>query len=183
MSEAIWKCTCGAVEARVPTTGARLSCYCESCREFVEKFDMGARLDEAGGSDLLQVAPDGVEFLKGTENLRWLRLSPKGPMRWYASCCGTPMANTLPTRAVAFASFQVHDIEPKSALPDTSAKVNLKGATAHVDGPLGSVRSLIFSLLGRTVKSWINGGWRRHAFFDAKGKPIATREDPVQSTG
>lgn len=183
MSHATWTCRCGSVSANVPVTGKRIVCYCKSCRAFVEQFDEADRLDPAGGSELIQVAPDKVSFTKGTEHLRWMKLTEKGPMRWYAACCGTPMANTLPTRAVAFASFQVHDIAPKDTLPPVSARVHLKGALERVEEPLGSIWPLMGALIGRSLQSWVTGGWKRNPFFDSAGKPIGTREDPRPSTG
>lgn len=183
MAELTWRCRCEAVEAHLPRQGNRIVCYCKSCRSFVEQFGKAERLQAAGGSDLLQVEPQRVRISKGVEHLRWTQLTSKGPFRWYASCCGTPMANTLPTRAVAFASFQVHDIVETAALPDVRARVHLNGALAHVEPPHGSIRPLVFGLLRNTVKAWIDGGWRRHPFFNAAGKPVGPREDPAPSTG
>ena len=183
MDETTWTCGCGSVEARVPTTGKRIVCYCESCRGFVERLGKEDRLDHAGGSDLLQVTPQEVRFVKGAEHLKYLKMSEKGPLRWYASCCGTPMANTLGTRAVAFASFQVRDLAPNDHLPPVTVRVHLTGALARVVEPTGSLWPLMGALLGRTVKAWVTGGWRRNPFFTTDGKPIASREDPVTSTG
>jgi hypothetical protein len=165
------------VKARVPTDGFRLVCYCNSCREFVSRLGCGDRLNAAGGNDLIQVEPGEVE-ITGAENLRWMKVTEKGPMRWYAQCCDTPMANTLSTRKLPFASFQVHDIEPQLALPEIRAHVNLKGALARVDEPLGSVRPLILSFLGRILRAWISGRWRQNPFFGGDGTPIAERADP-----
>ena len=183
MTDLTWTCECGGVEVQVPAEGNRLVCYCESCRAFVETFGKSDRLDEAGGSDLLQVTPEQVSISKGAEHLRYLRLTEKGPLRWYASCCGTPMANTLGSRMVAFASFQTHDLQPQDKLPEIVARVNLKGALQRVKEPLGSARPLITSLIGRSIKSWVTGSWRRNPFFGSDGTPIAKREDPAQSTG
>lgn len=183
MTDAVWTCECGSVSARVPMTGTRIVCYCETCRGFVTRLDKGDRLDAAGGSDLIQVDPQGVSFTAGTEHLKHLRMTETGPLRCYAACCGTPMANTLPVRAVAFASFQVHDIEPKSALPKVTARVHLKGALAKVKEPTGSVLPLVGGLLGRTAKALVSGKWREHPFFKPDGTPIGPREEPKTTTG
>lgn len=177
MSFATWSCECGLVQARVPTDGFRLVCYCESCRDFVSRLGCGDRLNTAGGNDLIQVSPDEVE-ITGGNHLRWMKITEKGPMRWYAHCCYTPMANTLSTRKVPFSSFQVHDIEPRDTLPGIAAHVNLKGALARVEEPLGSMRPLILSLIRRIASAWITGRWRRNPFFTEDGAPIAAREEP-----
>ncbi len=93
------------------------------------------------------------------------------------------MANTLGAPWVSFASFQTHDMVPKDRLPEKIAHVNLKGALSRVEEPLGSVRPMIAALIGRTVKSVFTGGGRRNPFFGSDGKPIASREDPPQSSG
>lgn len=183
MDRANWTCQCGSVEVKVPTTGCRIICYCEACRGFVERLGKDDRLDAAGGSDLIQVTPHQVEIVQGAECLRYLKMTERGPMRWYASCCDTPMANTLPFRAIAFASFQVHDMVPKERLPDVTARVHRKGALAHVDGPAGSVWPLVTGLLSRTVKSWVTGNWRLHPFFHTDGTPIGLRKDRGSPTG
>lgn len=183
MVDVTWTCGCGAVEANVPAAGKRLVCYCESCREFVERLGKTERLNAAGGSELLQVAPQEVTFTRGKENLRYLKITEKGPLRWYTSCCGTPMANTLGARWVSFASFQTWEMSPKERLPDQIAHVNLKGALQRVEEPLGSVRPLIAAIVGRTLMSLLTGGGRRNPFFGADGRPIAQREDPPQSSG
>ena len=183
MPDLTWTCDCGAVEARVPIEGKRLVCYCESCRAFVERFEKRDWLDAAGGNELLQVAPDKVSFVKGVEHLRYMKVTEKGPLRWYTACCGTPMANTLGVRWVAFASFQTHQLEPADKLPSRTERVNLRGALARVEEPLGSVRPLITALIGRTLRSLLTGGGRRNPFFAPDGSPIAPREDPPQSSG
>ena len=177
MDHAIWQCGCKAVQAEVPAKGNRILCYCASCREFVERLGKGDRLDSAGGSDLMQVSPDGVHITQGIDHLRWMRLTEKGPVRWYASCCNTPMVNTLATRGLPFASFQTHDLTPKEALPPVRAHVHLKGATQRVEDPKGSFISLVFSLLGSAAKARVTGRWRNNPFFDDDGKLIGSRQE------
>ncbi len=115
--------------------------------------------------------------MRGTEHLRWMRLTEKGPLRWYASCCDTPMANTLASAKFPFASFQVNELEPKSALPPVRAHVNLIGATAHVSAPKGSILPLMLSLLAKVAKARITGRWRNNPFFDDNDKPIAAQQE------
>lgn len=52
-------------------------------------------LDEHGGSDVIQVPPSMIQFDRGSEHITGMRLSEKGMYRWYASCCKTPLGNTL----------------------------------------------------------------------------------------
>jgi len=57
-----------------------------------------AALMPDAGVALYQTRPDCVHIDDGAEHLACLRLSPKGLLRWYASCCDTPLANTLVDR-------------------------------------------------------------------------------------
>lgn len=182
MDHVTWRCICGSVEAELPAKGNRIICYCGSCRGFVEDLGFGDRLDAEGGNELFQVAPDGVRIAKGSDQLVWMRLTDKGPLRWYTKCCNTPMVNTLSTRNLPFASFQVHELEPKEALPPVMARVNLKGASGHVDGERGSVLMLVLGLLGGAVKAHVTRRVVDNPFFDASGKPIGPRLDPAVSS-
>ncbi len=178
MTHVTWSCECGLVEAEVPAKGNRIICYCESCRAFVVKLGCEDRLDAQGGNELLQTAPDEVSITKGTEHIVHTRLTEKGPMRWYAGCCDTPMANTLPTRTLPFASFQVHDLKPQETLPPLTGMVNLSGATGHIDNvKKASVAGLIGSLLAGAAKAYLTGKVKKHPFFDASGAPIGSRRD------
>lgn len=183
MGQATWRCHCGTVEAAVPTSGVRLVCYCASCRGFVERLGKADRLDAAGGNDLLQVAPDQVRFVKGTDHLAWLQITPKGPLRWYATCCGTPMANTVGTRQVPFASFQVADMSPAEHLPEVRARVHTKGAVGPIDGATGGLWPVLIGLAGRVIKARLTGKWRINPFFGQDGRPIAARRSPEETPG
>ncbi|XYH92920.1 DUF6151 family protein [Sorangium sp. So ce1128] len=43
----------------------------------------------------MQVAPSSISFDRGSELIAAVRLTPKGLYRWYASCCKTPLGNTV----------------------------------------------------------------------------------------
>ena len=174
-----WTCECGSVVAELPEGGTRIVCYCRSCRGFVERLGKGDRLDPAGGNDLLQLAPDGARFLKGVDKLAWMRITEKGPLRWYATCCNTPVANTLATPGIPFASFQTAFVAPQAALGPVRARVHLKGATAHVAGPTGSLLPLFAGVFWRIASARLSGRWRTNPFFGADGKPVAARREPA----
>ena len=174
----IWTCTCGKVAAEVPVRGNHVFCYCKSCREFAEVLGHAERLDTQGGSALFQVSPSDVHFLKGKDQLVWMRLTEKGPLRWYTRCCKTPFANTLSTRTLPFASIQVHELEPKGALPPVKARLNLKGATGHVTGEKGSVLALVMSVLTGAAMAHITRRTADNPFFGADGKPAGAELDP-----
>jgi|GEM_PF-5060279 len=93
------ECRCGKVHGWLREASARtvnrLVCYCDDCQAFVHHLGRGDLLDASGGTDIIQVAAGSLSFDRGTENITGLRLGPKGLFRWYASCCKTPVGNTV----------------------------------------------------------------------------------------
>ena len=179
-----WTSRCGSVTAEVETHGGvRAVCYCCSCRDFALRTGAEDALDEAGGSDLYQVAPEAVRFLAGAEHLTWLRLSEKGPLRWYTTCCNTPVANTLGSRAIPFVTLQTHRLSEPSQLPDVSVRVFRRDATARAPEGGKGATALYLNFAKRALRSWVTGGWRHNPFFDQEGNPIAPRDVSASSSG
>ena len=172
-----WSCKCGAVEATVmPNKGARLLCYCSHCQAFAKTLGAADALDDAGGSDILQTAPDSMTIERGKEHLKCLQLTEKGPLRWYANCCNTPIANTLQTRSVPFLSVMSFRLDNPDDAGPILARVNRKDATAHIEGDAGSMRKVVVAFALRALKSRLNGGYKHNPFFDTNGSPIAHPE-------
>ncbi|WP_439409915.1 DUF6151 family protein [Bradyrhizobium sp. DASA03076] len=93
------RCRCGDVRAVVtdvsPRTVNRVICYCDDCQAFAHQLGRADLLNRKGGSDIVQVAPSTLSFVQGQDRIAGVRLSPKGLYRWYASCCNTPVGNTV----------------------------------------------------------------------------------------
>lgn len=94
------ECTCGEVKAQVKNlpkaSPGRLICYCDDCQNFLKSIGKENLLDYAGGTEIIPVYPKNFEITSGKEQLKCLRLSPKGLFRWYSSCCNTPFGNVQP---------------------------------------------------------------------------------------
>ncbi|KDM93416.1 DUF6151 family protein [Photobacterium galatheae] len=92
-------CECGKVQGTAqvpaPSSGNRVVCYCKDCQAFAEQLQPARILTAHRGTAIFQVSPSSVQWTKGAEQIRCLRLTPKGLYRWYAGCCQTPLANTL----------------------------------------------------------------------------------------
>lgn len=88
-------CRCGQVEGRIDPrrTHARTSCYCRDCRAFARWLGGVELLDAGGGTDILAMAPDGLRITRGFEKMACMSLGTRGLLRWYASCCRTPLGN------------------------------------------------------------------------------------------
>lgn len=92
------RCDCGAVQGELtasPGAGNRCVCFCDDCQAFAAALGRPDVLDAWGGTDIYQTAPARLRFTQGEGELRALRLSDKGLMRWHTACCKTPIGNTL----------------------------------------------------------------------------------------
>lgn len=163
-------CRCGKVHGWVrgvsPAVVNRVICYCDDCQAFLHQIGRADLLDAHGGTDIVQVAPRAVLYDRGTDCIEGLRLTPTGMYRWYASCCKTPLGNTvspkIPFVGIGPEVFQgVTGIEHRDELfgavralsfgkfatggaPEGSTKVNLK-MVAH------ALRLILgWKLLGKT---------------------------------
>lgn len=176
MNSTTWTCKCGQVALTVaPNGGTRAVCYCKSCRAYATRLGASDILDEAGGSDLYQVAPEAAQFVKGGDKVAWTRMTNKGPARWFTTCCHSPLANTLPTRAIPFMTLQAAYLSQKDALPPINIRVFEECATGPVPEQKYGKGRLLREFALRSLKSRLSGGWRRNPFFDDAGKPIGPK--------
>ena len=180
------RCACGAVEGAVtePPWFNRAICYCASCQGFPERLGKAADvLDAQGGTDIVQTAPASVHFSRGREHLACLRMTSKGPLRWYADCCRTPIGNTGGTPKLAFIGLLHSCLGGHEAL---DAVCGPPRAIVHVEGALGESKPrkhlpsrVVLGLMGRLLKARLDGSWKRNPLFDDAGLPIATPLPPV----
>ncbi|MEM8785533.1 MAG: DUF6151 family protein [Pseudomonadota bacterium] len=184
-------CTCNAFSATLRGLTPkrvinRLVCYCRDCQAFAHHLHRQSdALDGRGGTRLFQTQPHRVEIARGREQLATLRLSNRGPLRWFATCCNTPLCNTLPTRLIAFVSL----IErPGQFTHDEQATLGpVRGAVFHKeakDGPDPALPTpkpylLLAPTLGNALGAFVTGRYKRNAFFTSDGRPIA---EPIHLT-
>lgn len=99
------RCDCGELRGEV-AGGAPLNygiCYCKDCQAFAYALGKAeSMLDTQGGTRILQTAAWCVRFTAGQHQLRCLRLTSKGLVRWYAGCCDTAIGNTPASPALGF---------------------------------------------------------------------------------
>jgi hypothetical protein len=166
------RCRCGEVRGIVtgvsPRAVNRVICYCDDCQAFAHQLGRADLLNDKGGTDIVQVAPAALRFTQGQDRIAGLRLTPKGLYRWHASCCNTPVGNTLGP-AVPFVGLPVQSFD--AARPDDvfGAPIGaILGKYAVGDPPAGST-GMNFPLLLRAIGKVL--GWRLrgktwpHPFF------------------
>jgi hypothetical protein len=146
-------------------------CYCDDCQAYAHWLGRADLLDAHGGSDLVQVAPQALRIEHGQEHIRGVRLSQNGLYRWYASCCNTPVGNTMrPT--IPFVGITVQSFAGGPTLATEvfgPARGAILGKFALGDAP-AEVRRLNLGLLLGSIARVL--GWRLrgkawpHPFFE-----------------
>ena len=99
------QCTCGRVRGYVDNTRSanRAVCYCRDCQAFAHFLGRASEvLDERGGSEIIQTLPKFLAFTSGVDSIACIRLTPTGLVRWYSTCCRTPIGNTLINPKLSF---------------------------------------------------------------------------------
>lgn len=176
------QCRCGTVRAIAhgvtPQMGNHCVCYCDDCQAFPKALGRPDVVDANGGTDIFQLSQARLEFTHGLDRVAWLRLTPKGTARWYASCCNTPIGNTLATPGVPFVGvIRAFIREPAGdALGPIRARVFREFATGDVAAipPDNQSRWTMLARLAVLIISWrLRGDHRRSPFFDAaSGAPL-----------
>jgi hypothetical protein len=168
------RCRCGEVRGLLtnpsPRTVNRVVCYCDDCQAFAHQLGRADLLDARGGTDIVQVAPASLEFVQGQHRIVGLRLKPAGLFRWYASCCNTPVGNTVgPT--IPFVGIVAQAFDNAAQRPDDVFGKPIgavMGKYAIGEAPAGA-KGIKLSLLVRAIRMVL--GWRLrgqawpHPFF------------------
>lgn len=171
-------CECGQLQGYVVPGGtcSRVLCYCKDCQAFAYYLNrQDTVLNVQGGTHLVQLSPHRVVFIQGQQQLASIRLSPNGLIRWFASCCNTPVGNTLSTPNVAFVGL-VDNILNTAAIPNDFPG---KMAVVHTDSAQGTPKPTPKGLPGtvwRFTKLAVKGRFSKHhqqsPFFNDAGQPI-----------
>jgi hypothetical protein len=137
---------------------------------FAHQLGRADLLDIHGGSDIVQAAPASLAFMHGQQRICGLRLTPKGLFRWYASCCNTPVGNTI-SPAIPFVGIIAHAFDNGTQNPDDvfgKPIGAIMGKYAIGDPPACST-GMGLSLMARAIPMVL--GWRLrgrawpHPFF------------------
>lgn len=179
------ECACGAVKGMLrgvePASGNHIVCMCDDCQAYARFLGTDGIVDAHGGTEIFQMPASLVSLTEGQQLVACVRLSSKGMHRWYASCCRTPIANTLGPR-VPFAGVIHCAIGAPLAGGDRNDALGpvlerVQGRFAPGGVPEGSRRTaslgLLLRMVGKVAGWWLRG-LRGSPFFDSAGKPIVT---------
>ncbi len=183
------RCTCGKVrglahDAELDSV-SRAVCYCRWCKAQAHHLGRDDLLDEQGGTDVFQLSPARLEITEGLEHLAALRFTSKGPLRWYASCCNAPIANTFDTDRVPFLGLSTAIVDTERHDPDVVLGPVRAGIHGDFSGEQalalhhtrGKTLSMVVRLAALMGGWWLKGDAKRSPFFDASGAPI---REPVR---
>jgi hypothetical protein len=175
-----FQCRCGALQGEVaePGQGVRAVCYCKDCQAYARLLGEPQRvLDALGGTDMVATQSTCVRFTAGVENLACLSLSPRGLLRWYASCCGTPIANTPRDWRLPYAGMVHTALRQPQPLERSFPRVQMQVNTKSAHGkppPVNKVAGMarLARLMLRLAAARLRGRHTDTPFFDTQGKPV-----------
>lgn len=175
------RCHCGNLKGTLSCNQElnRCVCYCADCQAFARFLKREPEiLDEMGGTSILQTIPAHVKFTEGTEHLACIRLTPNGLLRWYTTCCNTPIGNTLPTPHLPFIGL-IHTClssDPTSldeAFGSSRMYIYTKSAIGEPKPKSSGVLAGTLRVVGMMLKSRLNGSYKLTPFFHVEtGTPI-----------
>jgi hypothetical protein len=175
-------CQCGKLQGHVdrPGTALRGRCYCKDCQAFAHFLGRAdSLLDEHAGTSIVAIRPSRLHFSEGLDALACMQLSDRGMLRWYASCCNTPIGNTprdAKTHYLGLIETCLAGGSPSIEQSFGPVRIVLNTTTAIGQVKATGVASNVVNLL-RLMKSTIGarlgGAWKRNPFFDtATGTPV-----------
>jgi hypothetical protein len=173
------ECSCGKFKGILSQKVNRVVCYCQDCQAFARFLNRDREiLDEIGGTEIVQTTPKSVTFTAGTEYLACVRLTPNGLLRWYTTCCNTPIGNTPFDFKLSFVGL-VHNclVTRQTSLDEAFGSIQM---SVHAKDAKGEPKPKSFGVLtsmsraiGSILKARIDGSYKLTPFFlPESGVPI-----------
>jgi len=164
-----------------PEKVSRGVCYCKDCQAFAHFLGAPSDiLDEMGGTDVVATLPKYVNFTQGIEVLACMSLTENGMLRWYASCCDTPIGNTPRNFRISHVGL-VHTCleDPTRTLESSFGPVRMRAHTKHAKGkpksmPISTIASVV-RFLSLLIRARLDGSYKHTPFFASdRGTPVAS---------
>ena len=173
------QCECGKFSAELTAfpknTPGRLVCYCDDCQSYLHHLKRPELLDENGGTEVIPAYPRDVKILSGKEQMKCVRLGPKGMFRFVAGCCNTPIGNTRANSPWVGLLRRIYTAKDPGALDRTfpSVRSRIMGRFAKGTPPAGTPQTFDFkgfvSVMPFMLKGKIFGKYKPSPFFEADG--------------
>jgi len=176
------QCRCGTIKGYVvrPGTAKRAVCYCKDCQAFARFLERADTvLDEHGGTAIVATVPKLIHFTQGLDALACMSLSHRGLLRWYASCCNTPIGNTSRDFKTPYVGLIASCLKSNSpSLEESFGPVRMVLNTKSARGRVKSTPVInLVALLGvmkSVIGARLSGAYRPNPFFATEtGAPVA----------
>src|SRR5258705_1066949 len=177
------QCKCGTLKGYVspPDMANRAVCYCKDCQAFANFLERpgDAVLDELGGTEIVATLPKHVHLTQGLDALVCMSLSDHGLLRWYASCCDTPIGNTprdFKTPYVGLIETCLKSNSPslQESFGPVLMVLNTKSARGRVKStPVNNLATMLV-VMQSVIGTRLSGAYKRNPFFGTEmGTPVA----------
>ena len=140
-SEIPIRCSCGQLQGVVtdisPSNANHVVCCCVACQKYAHMLERSDEiLDEHGGTEVFQISPRCLTLSSGQEQLACLQITPKkGALRFYTTCCHTPIAHTLPSLKMPFLAMNHMCVDHDKLTQPLEASVGPVRATVNKKFP------------------------------------------------
>ena len=177
------RCQCGTLQGYVnhPAGVSRGVCYCKDCQAYAHFLGKaGDILDAMGGTDVVATLAKHVTLTRGLEALACMSLTESGMLRWYASCCNTPIGNTPRDYKVSHVGL-LHTClrDPSKTLETSFGPVRMRVNTKNAKGkpksmPISTIASGL-RFLSSLIHARLDGSYKQTPFFNPnRGTPVAS---------
>jgi hypothetical protein len=128
-------------------------------------------LDGLGGTDIVAILPRYVTFTHGLDHLACMSLSEGGTLRWYTSCCKTPVGNTPRDVRQSHVGLVHNCLEAQGTSLDHSfGPVTMRIHTKSAKRPPSKNSPLVFTAavlryMASLTWSRVSGEYRVNPFF------------------
>lgn len=178
-----WQCRCGQLRGRLcaPAPVVRLTCYCRDCQTAAHALGCAPQaLDAQGGTEVVSTLQAHLRIDQGAGQLACLSLRPGGLLRWYASCCRTPLFNTTRDARLSYVGMTRLALGAGSHALDAGfgPAQGLAVNTGHAKGTV-RVRRLatalqVAGIFAAVARARLGGRWKRTPLFRQEDRrPVA----------
>jgi hypothetical protein len=157
------QCRCGQLRGEWQLrrgTGAPGTCYCNDCQAYARWLGSPSITDAFGGTEIVQTWPALVRWNEGSGQLRLMKLTRGGLLRFYSECCRVPLMNAMARPRMPFIGLVADRIEPtrRTAVAELLGKsVGVQGRYAVGGCPPDVLESASLQVVGRALGLLLRG--------------------------
>tara|TARA_R110002094_G_scaffold817_2_gene4581 strand:- start:1069 stop:1656 length:588 start_codon:yes stop_codon:yes gene_type:complete len=163
-----FSCTCGMLKGTLrgasPRSGTHAECFCTDCR--AAEIHLGQPDPAPNPVGIFQTTPDKIHIDAGNDQLAVFSFGDKNLLRWYASCCGAPLFNTMRSPKFAFVGVRTNRLDDTAPLGPIVGRgfVPVIGGKPKHEG----LPHLIWGMVSRVTGARLSGRWKQTPFFDTQ---------------